>query len=144
VKSPRKKKPAPIRTGQSLKQRHLRIIGVANPIDVPGHGKSLCVRKERFLCSVVQEMPPTPDIQARRLMRDVQTTRPATAAEDPEDLFQRGCQCCVCHPDGNLVRIPLGQGPRGNAERLFLVGLRKRAFPMRRQYSLASMIVRTR
>ncbi len=89
-------------------------------------------------------MPSAPDLQARRLMRDVQTARPATAAKDPEDLFQRGCQRCVCHPDGNVVRVPMGQGPRGNAERLFLVGLRKRAFPMRRQYSLASMIVRTR
>jgi hypothetical protein len=30
------------------KQRHLRSIGVANPVDVSGHGKGLCVRKERF------------------------------------------------------------------------------------------------
>lgn len=44
------------------KQRHLLIIRVSNPINVPSHDEGFCAGKDWFLCVVVHIMPPTPDL----------------------------------------------------------------------------------
>lgn len=138
------KRPAPGGDGPVLEERHLRIAGISDAVEVPGHGERGRAGEERRFGDVVHDMPAALDPEPRALEGHVQPPGAAAAAEDAERGGKRGGEVRIRHALCDPIRIARRQRSGGDPEYVLAHCPGERESLARHQYSAASMMVSTR